>query len=148
MELRPVREEDLASFAGWLPHAAAGLGCDGWSSEAALREAIGRHDVLAAVEGEPIGLLVYEAGSPRPDATRVRLIVVEPDRRRLGTGSRAALALEERLADTAERIYVCVPARLGLAFYFWLRLGYQPLTQAAWPSPPEDPPSAWMVREL
>jgi len=73
---------------------------------------------------------------------------VAPDRRRLGTGHRSALALETRLPASIRRVYVSIPARLGLALYFWLRLGYRPLTQRDWPAAPDDAPGVWMVREL
>ena len=148
MELRPLREDDLAPLAAWLPRTAAELGCDRWAGEDALRRAIAREDVLAAVEGEPLGLLSYELGAPQADAAQVHLLAVAPGRRRLGVGSRAALALEERLEGLAARCYVLVPSKLGLAFYFWLRLGYQPLIRDDWPAQPGEPPSAWMVRPL
>ncbi len=103
---------------------------------------------MVVVEGDPSGLLHYEAGAPDTRAARVHLLIVAPERRRLGIGGRAALALETRLSGEVERIYIAVPSDLGLAFYFWLRLGYRPLTQSDWPAPPERPPAVWMVREL
>ena len=147
-ELRPLREGDVPSLARWLPRAASELGCDIWASEEALRWAVAREGVLVVEEGGPLGLLAYEVGAPQPGAACIRLLIVEPTHRRLGVGSRAALALEERLAGSAERCYVSVPSRLGLAFYFWLRLGYQPLTQREWPAPSGEKPSVWMVRPL
>ena len=148
LTLRPLREDDLPELACWLPKTAAGLGCRRWASEEALEDAAAEDGVLIAAEGEPVGFLAYEVGAPERDAARVRLLAVAPGRRRLGVGSRAALALERRLAGSSARIYVPVPAKLGLAFYFWLRLGYRPLTQREWPAPPEEPPAAWMVRSL
>ncbi len=109
---------------------------------------MGAENVFAVVEDAPLGLLAYDTGTPQRNSARVRFLAVDPGRRRLGVGSRAALALEERLAPSAKEIYVSVPARLGLAFYFWLRLGYRPLTQRDWPYPPEESPSVWMVRSL
>jgi hypothetical protein len=41
-----------------------------------------------------------------------------------------------------------VPSDLGLALYFWLRLGYRPLLQRDWPAPVEGKTAAWMQREL
>ena len=81
-------------------------------------------------------------------AAHVKLLAVAPDKRRLGIGGRAALALERRLRRSAKRLYVLVPSRIGIALYFWLRLGYRPLTQRDWPEAPADAPSTWMVREL
>ena len=148
MELRPLREADVAALAAWLPRAATELGCDRWAGEDALHDAIDREAVLAVLQDEPLGVLAYEVGAPQREAARVRFLAVVPGRRRLGVGSAAALALEERLAGSLARIYVSVPAALGLAFYFWLRLGYQPLTQREWPARPEEPPSVWLVRPL
>lgn len=145
--LRPLRATHVASLAQWLPAAALAAGCERWAAEDALRAAAGRETVLAIVGDGPIGLLEYEAASPEPDAAFVRLLLIEPERRRVGTGSRAALALERRLSRSARRLYVAVPAHMGLALYFWLRLGYRPLVQSEWPATPATP-SAWMVREL
>jgi GNAT superfamily N-acetyltransferase len=124
------------------------MACDRWSSEDALRDALGRDDTLLYHDDAGEAFLAYELHTPKRDAARIDLLAVAADKRRLGIGSRAALALEKRLARPAKRIYVAVPARIGLALYFWLRLGYRPLTQGEWPQGPEDPPSAWMVREL
>ena len=148
MELRPLRKGDVEALSSWLPDAASSIGCERFASENPLRGAIGVSDLLVAVEDEPAGVLQCEIGSPSPDAARVRVLLVAPERRRLGIGGRAALGLERRLAKKAKRIYVAVPSELGLALYFWLRLGYRPLTQAEWPAPPERPPATWMVREL
>lgn len=123
-------------------------GCRAWSDEAALRRAVGREDVLTIEDDGPVGLLSYELHAPRRDAAHVRFLAVRPQRRRLGIGGRAALALEGRLRGNVARVYVAVPARVGLAFYFWLRLGYRPLIQREWPATPEDAPSVWLVRDL
>lgn len=146
-ELRPLREADIAALS-WLPTVARDIGCDRWASEDDLLGAISASNVLAVVEHSPLGLLAYDTGTPHKNAARIRFLAVEPARRRLGVGSRAALALEVRLRSSTKDIYVTVPARLGLAFYFWLRLGYRPLTQKDWPARPEETPSVWMVRSL
>ncbi|MEX1253565.1 MAG: GNAT family N-acetyltransferase [Dehalococcoidia bacterium] len=147
MELRPLRKGDVESLSAWLPDAAKSIDCERFADPGALRAA-GAADILVAIEEDPAGVLQCEIGSPLPDAANVRALFVAPQRRRLGIGGRAALALEQRLAKKAERIYVAVPAELGLVLYFWLRLGYRPLTQAEWPAPPERSPSTWIVREL
>ena len=148
MMLRPVVERDLAPLAEWLPSTAAELGCERWASEDALHSAVAQDGMLIADQRGPLGFVDFELGAPRRDSVRVRLLAVRPDQRRLGVGSRAALALEERLRQSASRCYVLVPARLGLALYFWLRLGYRPLTQREQPAPPEAPPAVWLVRSL
>lgn len=148
MKLRPLRASDIDTLSLWLPRAASEARCNRWSPEDALRKATGQTHILVVSEDGPRALLEFEAGSPARGAAQVRFLAVEPERRRLGIGGRAALALERRLARSVSRLYVLVPERLGLAFYFWLRLGYRPLTQAAWPAAPEGGAAAWMVREL
>ena len=144
MTLRPLRTADIPSLATWLPRAAADAGCERWTREDALRNAVGREGALAADDC----FLAYQLGSPQPKTANVQLLAVAPGRRRLGTGSLAALALEKRLRPSASGIYVLVPARLGLALYFWLRLGYRPLTQDEWPARPKRGSAVWMVRGL
>jgi GNAT superfamily N-acetyltransferase len=147
--LRPARAADIEPLSAWLPQVAAAVGCARFANEDALRDALREPNVLLGDEHDaPACLLHYEVCAPLPDAARVRLLAVDPARRRLGIGGRAAMALEERLVKKACRLYVAVPSELGLALYFWLRLGYRPLTQAEWPAPPDRAPSTWMVREL
>lgn len=148
MKLRPLRASDIDALSLWLPRAASEARCDRWSSEDALREASGQTHILVVSEDGPRALLEFDTEAPAPSAAQVCFLAVEPDRRRLGIGGRAALALERRLARSVSRLYVLVPERLGLALYFWLRLGYRPLMQAAWPVEPRDGAAAWMVREL
>jgi GNAT superfamily N-acetyltransferase len=148
MELRTLRAGDIDALSLWLVRAAADAGCDRWSSESALRSAAGAEHVFVAIEDGSRALVEYQIGVPKRGSAQVRFLAVEPDRRRLGTGGRAALALERRLARSVSRLYVLVPERMGLALYFWLRLGYRPLTQAEWPVGPTDGAAAWMLREL
>lgn len=148
MELRPLRASDIDTLSPWLPRAASEARCERWSSEDALREATGQRHILVVSEDGPRALLEFTTEVPSPGAAQVRFLAVEPKRRRLGIGGRAALALERRLARSVSRLYVLVPERLGLALYFWLRLGYRPLTQREWPAPPTDGAAAWLVREL
>jgi GNAT superfamily N-acetyltransferase len=145
MALRPLRASDLASLAEWLPGVLAAAGCDRWAGEDALRDAA----ALVYSDERGAAFVAYETDAPLPGCARVELIAVAPEGRRLGTGGRAALALERRLAKTAQRAYVRVPSRIGIALYFWLRLGYRPLTQRGWPvAPAGGDASVWMVREL
>lgn len=146
MELRPIAEADLRALESWLPAAARAAGCDRWSTPNSLRGAIARADVLIGHGAQ--SFLEFATGEPKRGAALVHFLAVPSDRRRLGAGHRSALALEARLPASIKRVYVSIPARLGLALYFWLRLGYRPLTQREWPAAPEDAPTVWMVREL
>lgn len=147
MKLRPLRRADIATLAAWLPSTASDAGCERWTDAEALAAAIATEGVLVADEGGAVGLVSYDAAGPGREA-HIRLLAVDPERRRLGFGGRAALALERRLRPSADQVCALVPARLGLALYFWLRLGYRPLTHAERPPPAQAGPSLWMVRSL
>lgn len=148
MPLRSLRASDLPSLSAWLQRVAAELGCDRWADEEALRDGFGASDVLLYSDKRGDAFVAYQTATPLPDSARIELLAVAPAQRRLSTGSRAALALERRLSRSSKRVYVLVPSKLGLALYFWLRLGYRPLTQREWPASPESTPSVWMMREL
>jgi len=84
----------------------------------------------------------------------VPFISIEPSRRFRGLGGEAGLALERHLRRRlgVERVLAPVPDGRGLAVYFWLRLGYRPLTasEAPWPLVglgPEAGSGIWMARE-
>ena len=148
MSLRSLRASDVLALSAWLSPLTMELGCGRWISEPTLRESVAAHDVLLYSDDAGDAFVAYEAGTPVPGCARIDFVAVAREKRRLGIGSRAALALERRLARSADRIYVRVPPRLGLALYFWLRLGYRPLLQHDWPAPRGEEASAWMMRKL
>ncbi len=148
MPLRSLRASDVSALSAWLSPLATELGCERWGSEPSLRESVGAHAALLYSDDAGEAFVAYEAGAPLPGSARIDLVAVARERRRLGIGSRAALALERRLARSADRVYVRVPSQMGLALYFWLRLGYRPLLQHDWPAPREGEASAWMMRHL
>ena len=148
MPLRSLRASDVLSIMDWVPATASGLRCEHWQSEDELRGAMARDDVVLYHDGAGEAFVVYNVDAPRRGDVRIELLAVPPGKRRLGIGGRAAVALEKRIARTSKRIYVALPATIGLALYFWLRLGYRPLTQREWPSAKSDLPVAWVMREL
>ena len=129
MSLRTLRASDVPSLATWLPNIATAIGCQRWSDEDTLRDAVGRDDTLLYHDGAGEAFIAYQLGAPKRNAARIELLALAAGTRRLGIGGRAAIALEKRLARTTKQIYVAVPSTTGLALYFWLRLGYRPLTQ-------------------
>ena len=146
--LRPLRAAGIDQLAAWLPDAASAASCDHWTNADELRAAIDDPSVLTS--GSDYSCFVaYQLGSPHADAALISFLAVAPDLRRVGLGGRVALALEKRLATStrAKQIYVTVPSRIGIALYFWLRLGYRPLTRIDAPLMPA-PSAAWMVRDL
>ncbi len=147
MGLRSLRASDVESLSAWLLPLAAQLDCERWADERALRDATGANDTLLYSDDDGQAFVSYKMPTLKFDSARVDLLAVARDERRLGIGSRAALALERRLKRSTRRIYIRLPERFGLALYFWLRLGYRPLTQGEWPAK-ADATSAWMVRDL
>ncbi len=147
MKLHSIRPADAESLAAWLPDVAAEAGWADWADPDALSRSV--HDPHVLTDESSSVFLAYELTSPIPTSARVDFLAVSPERRRLGIGGRAALALERRLRGKATCVYTMVPAPIGLALYFWLRLGYQPLTESEWPATLEgSAPSIWMKRQL
>jgi GNAT superfamily N-acetyltransferase len=148
VRLRSLRRSDIDVFSTWLPEAAAQIACDRWPDASTLDAAIAQAHVLVGDEDGASALLEYETEAPERGAVQVRFMAVAPGRRRLGIGGRTALALERRLKRSTAKIYVQLPERFGLALYFWLRLGYRPLTQRDWPVASDGSSATWMVRDL
>ena len=146
MRLHSLRPVDIEHLVSWLPDVATAAECQPWADSTALAELTGKPGVLT--NDARTAFLAYELRSPEANAARVTFLAVAPDERRLGIGGQAALAVERRLRGKAKRLYVVVPSSIGLALYFWLRLGYKPLERANWPEPPANPPAVWMVQEL
>lgn len=105
-------------------------------------------------EGAPIGLALLRPRAPAPGDATIAFLAVQPERRFRGLGGEAGMAVErlarERLA--ARRVYAGIPEGRGLAVYFWLRLGFRPLSSAAAPKTPlglagESLPGIWMLRD-
>ena len=147
MKLHPLGPADAERLATWLPDVAAEAGWAEWADPDSLSHSL--HDPQVLTDDSSAAFLAFELTSPVPNAARVDFLAVSPEKRRLGIGGRTALALERRLRGKAASVYTLVPASIGLALYFWLRLGYQPLTQANWPLTPRSAaPSLWMKRDL
>lgn len=147
MKLHSIRPADAERLGTWLPDVAAEAGWADWADPDSLTRSI--HDPLVLTDESSTVFLAVELASPIPKSARVDFLAVSPGKRRLGIGGQTALALERRLRGKAKRLYTLVPASIGLALYFWLRLGYQPLTKRDWPASPETSESSvWMMREL
>lgn len=81
--------------------------------------------VVRHADGARVGRLELEEGGP--GTLFVRSLCIDGDQRSYGAGSEAA----ELLLSDAERTYQTVrawaPPDLGLAVYFWVRMGLSPL---------------------
>ena len=146
MKLHAVRRSDIDRLATWLPDVAERARCLRWTSPDALHEAIG--SLHALTNDDASAFIAFQSGVPQPNAAQVDFLAVEPEQRRLGIGGRMALGVERRLRGKAIRLYALVPASIGLALYFWLRLGYRPLAGKESPAIPSRDASVWMVRAI
>ena len=146
MRLHAVRRSDIERLASWLPDVAELAGCSRWTVEDALVDIAGSSQVLTNEDAS--AFIAFKTAAPQPHSAQVDFLAVAPEQRRLGIGGRMALGVERRLKRKAERLYTLVPASIGLALYFWLRLGYRPLTRKESPPMTNNDASVWMVRSI
>jgi GNAT superfamily N-acetyltransferase len=114
--------------------------------------AAGNGVLISDSEGAAIGLAVVLKDLPAAGSATVPFLAVDPDRRFRGLGGEAALALDGHLRSQGfEKVYAPVPDGRGLAVYFWLRLGFRPLTMPDSPGPlvglSSAPQGIWMLRD-
>jgi GNAT superfamily N-acetyltransferase len=149
--LRAATPLDVAALSDWLSPAA--LSPD-WQIEDLAAVLPQAHSILIGdTAGESLGLIVLLTDRPEPGDVSIPLVAVAPPRRFSGLGGEAVLAVERELRKRwgVKRCFAPVPDNRGLAVYFWLRLGYRPLTpaQAPWPlAGLTDEPrrGMWMLR--
>jgi ribosomal protein S18 acetylase RimI-like enzyme len=150
--LRAATPDDVAAMSNWLSTSA--LSPD-WQIEDLQALLLSATSVLVSDKaGTALGLIVLLSDRPEPGAVSVPLVAVAPQRRFSGLGGEAVLAVEREVRARwgVQRCFAPVPDGRGLAVYFWLRLGYRPLTmeQAPWPlAGLSDEPrrGMWMVRD-
>jgi GNAT superfamily N-acetyltransferase len=96
---------------------------------------------IAKPSGGLIGVAVVTPDEPEAGVACMAFVAIDPRERFRGLGGEAGLAVERRVMERwgARRVLASVPEGRGLAVYFWLRLGYRPLTQ---------PDAPWVVRGL
>ncbi len=139
--LRPLRDGDSDAIARWYGKAMMLAGSPVPLSS--LLDFTGRRRTLTLTDGtrqEPVGLMAMAVDDPEPGwATIAFLAIAGQDRRDLA--ARAIATLEASVQGQARHIRAAVPPDVGLALYFWLRLGYRPTAA------PEDG-HLWMVRDL
>lgn len=102
----------------------------------------------------PIGVALVRQDEPGPENAILSFLAVQPERRYRGLGGEAGLAVERyvRANHGVKRVFAGVPEGRGLAVYFWLRLGYRPLSIAEAPDVPlgltsDSRPGIWMLRD-
>ena len=152
LRLRTATPEDVAALGDWLSTSALTPDWQREDLEATLPSA--QAVLISDKAGEALGLILLLTDRPEPGAVSIPLVAVAPQRRFKGLGGEAVLAVEREVRSRwgTQRCYAPVPDGRGLAVYFWLRLGYRPLTtaQAPWPlAGLSDEPrrGIWMLRE-
>jgi GNAT superfamily N-acetyltransferase len=157
-ELVPAGRTVLSRLApadvGDMPWLAATLAPE-WSVEDfQTAEALCKGILISDNEGAPIGLALVRPQIPAPGDATISFLAVQPERRYRGLGGEAGLAVERLLRQRwkVARVLAGVPEGRGLAVYFWLRLGFRPLSAADAPGAPlgltgESLPGIWMLRD-
>lgn len=88
-------------------------------------EAEGRARIIRLRDGEATGHVSYE---DRGDALFVRELCIDPPHRGFGLGSESARLLRAAAEGGGwSTLRAWAPADLGLATYFWSRMGLRPL---------------------
>jgi GNAT superfamily N-acetyltransferase len=146
--LSALHPESLAAMP-WLEAALA----PEWAS-ADLETAVAAENgvLIGDTAGDPIGVAVVLRDVPLPGCASIPFLAIDPERRFRGLGGEAGLALFAHLrAQGVEKVYAPVPDGRGLAVYFWLRLGFRPLTTPESPGPVSglsgEMRGIWMLRE-
>ena len=124
-----------ASDVGGLEWLSGALGPDWTPSDLAPHVEAGEAVLISRAEGQAIGLAVAIEDLPKPGWACVPFIGIAPAERFRGLGGEAGLALERRISECwgSPVVLAPVPEGRGLAVYFWLRLGYRPLTRSGAP---------------
>jgi len=148
--LSPLTDDALAA----MPWVEAALGPE-WTLndfEAARAECEGM--LISDLEGDAMGLALVRLGGTSDSSATIVFLAMQPERRYRGLGGEAGLAVERLVRERtgARRVYAAVPEGRGLAVYFWLRLGFRPLSIVDAPKSPlgltgESQPGIWMLRE-
>ena len=137
--LSPPLERDIQAIARWYDTAIVLAGSLAPLSE--LLDSTGRRRTLVLTDGtnqQPVGLMAVSVGDPEPGwATVALLAIAAPDHRDLA--AQAIALLEAHLQGNASHIWAAAPLDVGLALYFWLRLGYRPIASHE---------ELWMIRDL
>lgn len=144
MRLRRLRRSDFG-YLGWLTEVATDTRYEKSAGQDALIDLLDRPDVL--IDSDRRGVVAVAIGTPDENSATIDFLAVDPERRRLGTGGRLALATERRVQQEVRTLFARVPMDVGLALYFWLRLGYRPLTSTQRPARLNSS-DTWMVRDL
>ena len=132
--LSPLLERDIEAIARWYAKAIVLAGSRIPLSQ--LPGPTGRRRTLVLTDGVnpgPFGLMAVAQDDPEPGWATVDLLAIARQEER-DVAALAVAMLEAYLQGEARHIRAAVPAEVGLALYFWLRLGYRPVVsgQGLW----------------
>jgi GNAT superfamily N-acetyltransferase len=126
----------MGALEGMTPWLEAALAPEWTLAELEAPVAAGNGVLISDRDDAAIGVAVVLPNAPSAGCTTIPFLGVEPARRFRGLGGEAGLGLDRWLRDKGyEKVYAPVPDGRGLAVYFWLRLGFRPLTKPQWPGP-------------
>ena len=137
--LSPLLEGDIEAIARWYDQATVLAGSPVRLED--LRDSTDGRQTLVLTDGErrePVGLMAVTLVDPEPGWATVALLAIARQEERDIAALGVAL-LEARLRGEASYIRAGVPLDVGLALYFWLRLGYRPIVSGE---------RLWMISDL
>ena len=87
-------------------------------------ERAGRLVIRRLIDGEAVGCAEWQL---REGTLHIASLAIEEAHRGFGAGSEAARLVVEGALERAERVTAWAPKHLGLAVYFWFRMGFRPV---------------------
>jgi len=85
----------------------------------------GRFDVVRLADKRTVGLAVLQ--EPEPGTVFIESLCIDAEYRGYGAGSEAAELILGATAEAGAAVRAWAPPHLGLAVYFWIRMGLSPL---------------------
>jgi hypothetical protein len=125
--LSPPLASDVDAIARWYAKAVVLAGTPIPLSD--LLDSTHDRRILVLTDGvnqAPFGLMAVALGDPEPGWATVDLLAIARQEER-DMAAMAVAMLEAYLQGEASHIRATVPPDVGLAIYFWLRLGYRPV---------------------
>jgi GNAT superfamily N-acetyltransferase len=85
----------------------------------------GRFDVVRVADQRTVGRAVLR--EPEPGTVFIESLCIDEEHRGYGAGSEAAELILGATAEAGMAVRAWAPPHLGLAVYFWVRMGLSPL---------------------
>lgn len=148
IKLRPLVLADAEWLDAWLPQIAEKVGDERTTASSFLDWSDVRDKQVAVIQRDTndVGIAAWSLLSTEAAAV-IELVAVAPRYARAGSGMAAAALLEREVSAAGVRTaFAPASERHGISMYFWIRLGYAPILQAAWPC--HRPGVAWLRRTL